>query len=280
MLNAAHGDHQLMVETATTSAHHGEKPVSTSERPWLSIVIPAHNEERRLPPSLEKIDAFLQQQNFDAEVIVVENGSIDRTVEVSQAFARTHPYVRVIEAAVRGKGLAVKVGMQAARGEFRFICDADLSMPIEEIVKFLPPHTDGYDVIIATREGPQANRIGEPEHRHIMGRVLNWIIQLTAVRGIEDTQCGFKMFSRAAAEDLFEVQQMVGIGFDIELIYIARKRGYRIKEVPITWYFDPDSRMRLVHDSLHVLLEIYEIRRNWIRGVYAKKERPKTESDV
>ncbi|MAS35732.1 MAG: glycosyl transferase [Anaerolineaceae bacterium] len=244
------------------------------------MVIPAHNEARRLPPSLEKIDAFVQKQDFEVEVIVVENGSSDQTVAVTEAFAKDHPYIKLIQAAVRGKGLAVKVGMQAARGEYRFVCDADLSMPIEEVTKFLPPHIDGYDLAIATREGPGAQRIDEPEYRHLMGRILNWVIKLTAVRGIEDTQCGFKMFTRSAAEDLFEVQQMVGIGFDVELIYIARKRGYRIKEVPITWYFDADSRMRLVHDSLHILLEIYEIRRNWLRGMYAKKERSESQSDV
>lgn len=269
-----------MTKTATANVNHGEKLLAHSERPWLSIVIPAHNEERRLPPSLEKIDDFLKTQPFEAEVIIVENGSTDRTLEIAETFAEEHPYVRPIQAAVRGKGLAVKVGMQAARGEYRFICDADLSMPIEEVLKFLPPQAEGYDVVIATREGAGARRVGEPEHRHLMGRVLNWIIKITAVRGIEDTQCGFKMFTRQAAEDLFEMQQMVGIGFDIELIYIAKKRGYRIKEVPITWYFDADSRMRLIHDSLHVLLEIYEIQRNWRRGVYAKKERPEAESDV
>jgi dolichyl-phosphate beta-glucosyltransferase len=240
--------------------------------PHLSIVIPAHNEERRLPRSLEQVDAFLKTQHYEAEVIVVENGSTDRTVEVAQAFAVTHPYVRVIEAAVRGKGLAVKVGMLAARGQYRFICDADLSMPIEEVRRFLPPECDGYDISIATREGKGARRVGEPERRHIMGRINNWIIKLTAVRGFEDTQCGFKMFSHEVAEDLFGVQQMTGIGFDVELLFIARKRGYRIRQVPITWYFDADSRMRLVADSLGILLEIWEIRRNWLWGVYAKKE--------
>ncbi len=246
--------------------------MAEEKRPLLSIVIPAHNEEARLPPSLEKIDVFLREQDFDAEVIVVENGSVDRTVEVAEEFARTHPYVRVITAAVRGKGLAVKVGMLEARGEYRFICDADLSMRIEELVYFLPPHVNGHDVIIATREGKNARRVGEPAYRHLIGRINNFIIKLTAVRGFEDTQCGFKMFNRRAAEDLFGVQQMTGIGFDIELLFIAKKRGYRIKEVQITWYFDADSRMRLVGDSLYLLVEIWQIRRNWLRGVYAKRE--------
>lgn len=246
--------------------------VSEGERPLLSIVIPAHNEEMRLLPSLEKIDAFLKTQPYQAEVIVVENGSTDQTVAVAQGFAEAHPYVRVIVAAVRGKGLAVKVGMLAARGDYRFICDADLSMPIEEIVHFLPPHVNGYDVIIASREGKGARRVGEPEYRHIIGRVNNLIIKLTALRGFEDTQCGFKMFTREAAEDLFGVQQMTGIGFDIELLFIAKRRGYRIKQIPITWYFDPDSRMRLIGDSLHLLVEIWQIRRNWFWGVYAKKQ--------
>ncbi len=239
-------------------------------RPYLSIIIPAYNEALRLPASLQKIDAFLQQQEYCAELIVVENGSSDNTVAVAQAFADEHPWARVIEAAMRGKGLAVKMGMQAARGEFRFICDADLSMQIEDITCFLPPHGDGNDVLLATREGRDARRIGEPYHRHLMGRVLNRIIQWTALPGMQDTQCGFKMFTRAAAEDLFSVQQMAGIGFDVELLYIARKRGYRIREIPITWYFDPDSRMRLFHDSLHILLEIQAVRRNWQRGVYGQ----------
>lgn len=250
----------------------GENTLAEAKHPLLSIVIPAHNEEARLPPSLEKIDNFLKTQSFETEVIIVENGSTDRTVEVATEFAETHPYVRVIEAAVRGKGLAVKVGMQAARGDYRFICDTDLSMPIEEIVRFLPPNVNGHDVIIATREGPGAQRVDEPAYRHLIGRINNLIIKLTAVRGFEDTQCGFKMFNRKAAEDLFSVQQMTGIGFDIELLFIAKKRGYHIKEVPITWYFDADSRMRLIGDSMYLLVEIWQIRRNWLRGVYAKRE--------
>jgi glycosyltransferase involved in cell wall biosynthesis len=244
------------------------------ERPFLSIVIPAHNEEHRLPPALEKIDAFLKTQPFSAEVVVVENGSSDRTFDVAQDYAKRYAYVSAMTVDTRGKGLAVKAGMLAARGEFRFICDTDLSMPIEDIVKFLPPQTTGYDLMIATREGPGANRIGEPAYRHFMGRVNNLIIKVMAVRQFEDTQCGFKMFTRTAADDLFAVQRMTGIGFDVELIFIALKRGYKIKEVPITWYFDADSRMRLVQDSLRMLQEIWQIRRNWGKGLYARRTIP------
>ncbi|MFQ3646175.1 MAG: dolichyl-phosphate beta-glucosyltransferase [Anaerolineae bacterium] len=242
----------------------------TTQHPFLSIIIPAHNEEKRLPPSLAKIDAYLKTQDYTYEVIVVENGSKDRTSEVVREFAQDHPYVRLIEVETRGKGLAVKAGMLAASGEYRFICDTDLSMPIEEIAKFLPPTREGYDVLIGSREGKGARRIGEPEYRHIMGRVLNFIVKMTAVPNFEDTQCGFKMFKREAAEDLFSVQQMSGIGFDVELIYVALRRGYRIVDVPITWYFDPDSRMRLFQDSLKILLEIWEIRQNWRKGLYDK----------
>ncbi|MFZ2879583.1 MAG: dolichyl-phosphate beta-glucosyltransferase, partial [Phototrophicaceae bacterium] len=226
--------------------------MNDTPRPYLSIVIPAHNEEVRLPRALDRIDAFLKTQPYTAEVVVVENGSVDRTFEVAQEYASRLSYVRPIQVDTRGKGLAVKAGMLAAQGEYRFICDTDLSMPIEDVVRFLPPQTEGFDVMIATREGPGSERVGEPAYRHFMGRINNFIIKLFAVREFEDTQCGFKMFNRAAAEDLFDVQLMTGIGFDVELIFIALRRGYKIKEIPITWYFDADSRMRLVQDSLRM----------------------------
>ncbi len=241
-----------------------------SEHPHLSIILPALNEEGRLPRCLEQIDRFLQTQPYDAEVIVAENASTDRTAAITLEFAQTHPYVRLLQLKERGKGRAVKAGMLAADGDYRFICDVDLSMPIEEIVKFLPPAAAGYNISIATREGKEARRVDEPEYRHLMGRINNWIIKLTALPDFEDTQCGFKMFDRESAEDLFSVQQMNGIGFDVELLFIAKRRGYTIREVPITWYFDADSRMRLVQDSLNILREIWDIRQNWRKGLYAK----------
>ena len=239
--------------------------------PFVSIIIPALNEERRLKTTLRLIDDYLRTQTFSAEVIVVENGSSDDTVGVVQRFSEDHPYVKLYAGEPRGKGRAVRRGMMVACGEYRFICDADLSMPIEELAKFLPPELDHYDVAIGTREGPSAHRYGEPFHRHFIGRIANFLIKLLAVRGFEDTQCGFKSFSRAAAEDLFSVQRMNGIGFDVEALYIAQKRGYRIVEVPIDWHYNSESKMRLFQDSLGIIPEMLEIRRNWKAGLYVRR---------
>jgi len=242
--------------------------LNVENTPFLSIVIPAHNEEHRLPPTLEKIDQYLRSRSLSAEVIVVENGSADRTAAVTEHYSETHPYVKLLVVKTRGKGLAVKAGMLLAQGEYRFMCDADLSMPIDELDKFIAPNMQSYDVILGSREAQGARRVDEPEYRHIMGRVLNTIVKLMAVNQFEDTQCGFKLFSRKAAEDLFRIQRMNGIGFDVELVFLAVKRGYKIYEMPITWYFDADSRMKLFQDTLHILQEIWEIRRNWQQGVY------------
>jgi glycosyltransferase involved in cell wall biosynthesis len=236
--------------------------------PLLTIIIPAHNEEHRLPGSLDKITAFLATQPYQYEVVLIENGSVDRTIEVARRYAERFPYIRVYQESARGKGLAVRRGMFEASGNYRFICDADLSMPIEEIGKFLPPALDEYDVAIASRETPGAVRYNEPWYRHIIGRIFNLLIKLIAVRGFEDTQCGFKCFRDEVAQDLFSVQTLNGIGFDVELLFVAQKRGYRIVEVPIHWYYSAESRMRLVRDSLRALTELFIIRRNWRVGLY------------
>jgi len=234
---------------------------------YLSIIIPAHNEEKRLPKTFYAIDKYLKRQKYKAEVLVVENGSKDRTVAVTEEFAKKQKYIKLIIVKTRGKGLAVKAGMLAAKGEYRFICDADLSMPIEELAKFLPPESDS-DLAIGVREGKGAKRVGEPAKRHIIGRIFNLFIKLSILPGFEDTQCGFKMFKAEAAEKLFKIQKLNGIGFDIELIFLAKKAGYTIKEVPITWYFDPDSRIKLFKDSLRAIIEVGQICFSWIKGEY------------
>lgn len=238
------------------------------ERPFLSIIIPAYNEERRLPGTLQTIWDYLATQDYSAEIIVVENGSTDRTADVVREFAKEHPNVRLLTSSPRGKGLAVKTGMLAARGVYRFLCDADLSMPIEELSKFLPPTLDGYQVAIGSREAPGARRYGEPIYRHLMGRAFNWLVKLVAVPGLEDTQAGFKCFTAQAAQDLFTRQTMIGFGFDVEVLFIARKLGYRIVEVPIHWYYKSESRVDPLRDTWRMFREVLQVRWNDLRGVY------------
>ncbi|MGH2524226.1 MAG: glycosyltransferase, partial [Anaerolineales bacterium] len=156
---------------------------------FLSIIIPAHNEEKRLPATLKAVDAYLDHQPYPSEILVVENGSRDLTAVVTEAFSADHPRVRLIREARRGKGLAVRRGMLEATGQVRFICDADLSMPIQEVAKFLPPQLDNYDVAIGSREAPGSRRYNEPLYRHIMGRVFSNLVKILAMPGFEDTQC-------------------------------------------------------------------------------------------
>ncbi len=244
---------------------------ANSRAPFLSVIIPLHNEERRLPSCLAQLRAYFNEQAYEVEFLLVENGSADQTLTLARGFAKEDERIRVLSVLGRGKGWAVREGMLAARGEWRFACDVDLSMPIGEIDKFLLQR-ESYDLIIGTREGRGAKRIGEPQYRHWMGRVSNWIIKILAIRQFEDTQCGFKVFSAAAAAELFATQRIRGIGFDVEVLFLAARRGFRIFEVPITWYFDPDSRMRLFGDSTNLLLEIARIRLNDWRGYYSRAD--------
>ncbi|HVN16053.1 MAG TPA: dolichyl-phosphate beta-glucosyltransferase [Anaerolineales bacterium] len=236
--------------------------------PFLSIVIPAHNEESRLPRTLEQVFAFLAQQTYSAEVLVIENGSSDHTFAIAQSFAESHPQLRILQNPERGKGAAVRRGMLEARGEYRFICDADLSMPIEEIAKFLPPALKDFDIAIGSREAPGSVRYNEPTYRHFGGRGINLIIRFLILPGLQDTQCGFKCFSASAAETLFGLQTLSGWSFDIEILYIARKKNLRIEEVPIHWHYDANSKVRALTDAMHMIEDIFSIRRNARRGVY------------
>ncbi len=238
---------------------------------FLSIIIPVHNEEMRLPAAVQSIHDFLSRQSYQAEVIVVENGSSDSTYTLAQDFARVFPWLRVLRETRRGKGLAVRSGMLAARGQYRFICDVDLSMPIEEVNRFLPPQLSDPQVVIGSREAPGAVRYNEPAYRHIIGRIFNAMVRWMALPGLQDTQCGFKLFRADVAERVFPLQTLTGMSFDVEVLFIARRMGYQIVEVPVNWYFNPDSRVRLVEDSLRMGSDLLHIRRNAHQGRYDHK---------
>jgi len=238
---------------------------------FLSIIIPAYNEANRLPKTLESLFAFLCRQAYSYEVVIVENGSQDNTYETAMAFSEKLPQLRVLRERQKGKGWAVRTGMLAAGGEYRFMCDVDFSMPVEEINRFLPPLLSAYDVAIASREAPGAKRFNEPAFRHIVGRFYNWLIRLTALPGLHDTQCGFKCFRGDLVQELFSCQTISGWSFDVEILFIARQRGYRIVEVPIPWYFNSESKINVWRDSLRMAVDLITIRRNHLQGKYGQE---------
>ena len=237
----------------------------------MSIIIPAYNEENRLPNTLEQVFHFLEKQSYASEVIVVENGSTDKTFEFAQKLAQRHKNLRVIHNEERGKGGAVLRGVREALGEYVFICDADLSMPVAEISKFLPPALTDFDIAIGSREAPGAVRYNEPYYRHLTGRVFNMLIRLMVLPDLQDTQCGFKCLRAGVARDIFPFQTLTGWAFDVELLYIAYLHGYRILEIPIDWYFNADSKVRVLRDSWRMFIDLLVIRRNARRGYYDLK---------
>ena len=237
-------------------------------RPLLSIIFPALNEETRLPVALEQTTAFLNSQSYSSEIIVVDSGSTDRTLEIANRFASQQPNLKVVHENQRGKGRAVRAGILAASGEYRLFCDVDLSMPIGEANRFIPPALTGVDVSIASREAPGAVRYGEPAYRHFIGRGFNLLVRLFALPGLADSQCGFKCFRGAVADELFPLMTINGWTFDVEVLFIARRRGYHIAEVPIPWYYNPHGKIRVVRDSIQMFLDLWAIRRNATRGLY------------
>jgi dolichyl-phosphate beta-glucosyltransferase len=238
---------------------------------FLSIIFPAHNEELRLPETLNKALVFVNTQPFPVEIIIVENASVDSTLKIANEFAKIHPNTTVIHEDCPGKGLAVKTGMLAAKGKYRFVCDVDLSMPITEIVRFLPPLLMDVDVAIASREAPGAIRYDEPLYRHLIGRIFNNMVRWLTLPNLQDTQCGFKCFSAEAAEALFPLQTMNGWTFDVEILAMAIQMGYRVTEVPIHWYYQPQSKVHIFRDSFHMAMDLLKIRRNIRARRYAAK---------
>lgn len=241
---------------------------STQVKPFLTIIIPAHNETHRLPATLKEVARFVKTQKYHTEILIVENASTDGTYELALKICKDISQARVLQEPVKGKGQAVKRGMLAARGEYCLIFDADLAMPVKEIPKFIPPRLTKCDIAIASREISGARRYDEPLYRHLIGRGFNFLVRVLVLPGLQDTQCGYKCFSSRVIKPLFERQSMTGWAFDVELLAIARRLNYSIKEVPIEWHYGPQSRVRIFIDAPKMFADLIKIRSNLRKGIY------------
>jgi dolichyl-phosphate beta-glucosyltransferase len=236
--------------------------------PYLSVIIPAYNEETRLPASLAQLKEFLSHEPWPSEVVVVDDGSADRTAKIVREWMRDWPDLHLVEGPHRGKGGAVQAGILAATGQYVALADADFAMPVAEFRRFFPALDEGCAIVIGSREAAGAKRFYEPKYRHIMGRVFNGLVRVLLLQGIKDTQCGFKVLRRDAATLLCQQQTLNGWGFDVELLVIARLCGYRVAEVGIPWYYMPGSRVNPVRDTVTMFTDILHIRRNLRKHVY------------
>lgn len=242
--------------------------------PELSVIIPAFNEEARLTPTVREIVAYLRAERGGvgrrAEVIVVDDGSTDRTSDVTHRLGEEWPEVRLIRlAANRGKGYAVRSGVVNARGSLVLFADADGSTPIAEIVRLEAAIAAGADVAIGSRAlRGDGVRVAAKVYRRLMGRLFHQLVRVLTVRGIADTQCGFKLFRAPVAHDLFSRMRMNGFSFDVELLLMAQRQGYRVREVPVNWIHRPGSRVNLVLDSLRMARDLFVIRARALRGDY------------
>jgi dolichyl-phosphate beta-glucosyltransferase len=234
--------------------------------PYLSVIIPAYNEEQRLKSSLERVVGYLDQQPFSSEILVVDDGSSDETTAIARGYAGEHATVRILRYTPNhGRGHAVRVGMSEADGQFMLLCDADLSTPIEDVEKLLPWLEDGYEVVIGSRALPDSDlRVHQPWLRERLGRTFNLLVRILGVRGFADTQCGFKLFTRRAARDIFPRLFTDRWAFDVEALLVARKMGYRIREVPVTWVNAPGTKVNVVRDACSTLRDLLRIRAAWL----------------
>jgi dolichyl-phosphate beta-glucosyltransferase len=248
---------------------------------YLSLIVPAYNEEKRLPATLERLAQYLAARDFSYELLVVDDGSRDGTREVVRDFASTRSWVRLVQyddekgrPINRGKGYAIRQGVLASAGRDVLFSDADLSTPVEEMEKLLPPIARGEcDIAIASRALPGSDlALHQPWYREMMGRSFNIVVQTVIGTSIVDTQCGFKAFRGEVARKLFGLSQIDGFGFDTEIIYLARKFGYRVEEIGVTWRHKDDSRVNPILAPLAMLREVFEVRINDIRGLYDESE--------
>lgn len=249
-----------------------------AEKPHLSVIIPAYDEEPNfLKGSLDEVPKYLDNQNYSYEVLIVDDGSDDNTAKLAEEFAKKNKNFKVIKNPHQGKAETVKTGVEVAAGELILFTDFDQATPISEVEKLLP-HFPEYDIVIGSRQLPGAKRAKEPIYRHIMGLGFNLVVQTIAVRGIWDTQAGFKCFRGEVAKDLFSKLKVYGKGkkvkgalvtaFDVELLFIAKKRGYKIKEIPIEWHHVATSRVSPIKDSIRMFRDVVKVRLNDLKGVY------------
>lgn len=240
--------------------------------PELSIIIPAFNEENRLGRTLERIRGYVSSKGFDAEVIVVDDGSSDGTAELVEEWRTRMPNLRLVSnGRNRGKGYSVRHGMLEARGRIALFTDADLSAPIEEADKLLAALRNA-DVALGSRALDRSLiSVHQSRLRELAGGVFNRIVRLMTGVGFHDTQCGFKAFVRQPAKVIFEQQRVEGFGFDPEILFLAKRHGLRAVEIPVRWAHDPATKVRVFRDSLHMFGDLLRIRWNWLLGHYPKK---------
>jgi len=234
----------------------------------VSVVVAAYNEEARLEPTLRAMLGYFRSRALDVEVIVVDDGSSDGTTALVERLAGAMPELRAVRLAPNhGKGYAVRAGVGRARGALVLCADADGAAPIEEIERLEAALAAGADVAIGSRAlGGEGVRVVARLHRRLIGRVFHQLVKLLAVRGFRDTQCGFKLFRAVAARDLFPRLRVDGFGYDVELLVLAQRRGYRVTEVPVNWRHQPGSHLRLVRDSLRMARDLWAIRARARRG--------------
>ena len=238
--------------------------------PQLSIVVPAYNESARIENALGRVMECVEKQGWDAEVLVVDDGSTDATPEIVHRWMQKYPRLHLIQnEGNRGKGYSVRNGLLQAAGEVVMFTDADLSAPMEEAERLFAALADGADVAIGSRWLDRTRQtIHQPLYRRFFGRCFNWVTRLVMGLPFKDTQCGFKAFKRGAAQIIFRLQRIERWGFDPEILFIARKLGYDIREVPVTWGHDERSRMSYLKDGMKMLEEMAIIRTNSLVGRY------------
>jgi dolichyl-phosphate beta-glucosyltransferase len=236
--------------------------------PFISIVVPAYNEEACIDQTLADVVAELDRLGHPWEVLVVDDGSTDGTRTIVSRRQAADPRVRLIAAPHLGKGGAVRRGMIEAVGAWRFLADADLSMPIHELSRFLPgPGVPVADILIGSREAAGSERIEEPWHRHALGRVFNIAAKLLVVDGLSDTQCGYKLFSAEAATTLFPLQRLDGFGFDCEILFLAGRAGFTVREVPVTWTYRASTKVTALAGGAG-FVDLLRVRWNQLLGRY------------